>query len=267
MVVVRLAGKYKYGTIYISKQITSGDNMNGLQELTNNGNTGTSNLSATELGDINIFIGINGGGKSTLLRSIRHQILERRENERPTNQCTDLCMFNGMLDGDLKNGGLNFSEVSDAWGMMIERHPKMLKKALDMVKAINPSVIDVTINEDDQYLYATLVHGECFGESMGSGFVAAVSIAAAMFYAAGGFLLIDDLGTGLHLDSADDIADYIVEAAQDTNTQVFVATHDPSILSALKNASDKTGAKRLLTDVKSAYQLPNDTIDVKVLNF
>lgn len=232
--------------------------MNKLQALTNGANVGCSNLASSELGDTNIFIGINGGGKSTLLASIRKQILASHDDELSD---PNICMIDaeGLYDED----GL----ISGAWQTIINHCPERLERVLKLIEDTYPMVKSISVSNKDGMLYAEVEDSQVQAAKMGAGFMMLTSLVAAMFVSKNGYVIIDDFGTGLHLDATDHVCDFIVEDSMKNNIQIFVATHCPSALTALKHATDEQSAKRAVFSAESAYLLPDAIVDVKVLKF
>lgn len=232
--------------------------MNKLQLLTNNANFGNSNLPSAALGDINILIGINGGGKTTLLQSLRNQIIDNREHN--------------ATDGNIYWYGDEYIEdelalINGNWLDIIEDKGELLDEATKLIKSIYPSVVGMVINPDDDALYVEFENNWTYFEEMGAGFIALMRIIVGVQIAKNGYLIIDNLGNGLHLDSTSKVCKFIMDAITWSDMQVFISTHCPSCLSSLKSRNSEIDIDTTLINVKSAYQLPNHVIDACVLEF
>ena len=230
--------------------------MNNLQALTGGANLATSNLASSAISDINILIGSNGGGKTTLLNRLRDQIIMGRENSDLNTQVA-LIKEGAEFDSDYW--------VSYEWSRIIRKDPYYLSKSLALIQDSYPIVESLFISDFDDELYAKLDDNLISAYGMGAGFQALSTIAAALFIGKGGFACIDNLGQGLHIDKSESVARFIIEDALKNNTQVFVSTHCPSVLSAFQTVCKELDTHLTLINVKSAYQLPNDVIDVEVL--
>ena len=230
--------------------------MNNLQALTGGANLATSNLASSDLSGVNVLIGINGSGKTVLLERIRAQIIDSRVN---TDLITNVASMreDEVFDEDV--------HISGAFKDMVDYDPDYMSKALALIQDIYPFISEVYVDECDDYLYAATEHTSIDVTIMGAGFVSLLSIIANVFIAKGGFLCLDGLGRGLHISASESVARFIIENALKNNTQVFVSTHCPSVLNAFQTVCKELNTHLTLINVKSAYQLPNDVIDVEVL--
>lgn len=232
--------------------------MNKLQKLTNDADVGTSNLPSATLGDINILIGINGGGKTTLLESIYRQIKNGQDCK---GEDANICF---LRDGDSEG---ELVTITSAWHSIIDEKGRYLSDALELIQSVYPNVLDLFIFDDDQMLYAGFTDNQIYFEDMGAGFISLIRIIASVWLASNGYLLIDNLGRGLHIDSSSDVSEFIINNAAKDNTQVFISTHCPSCLSAFNNRDDSSGIETKLVNVKSAYQMLNHVVDAEILKF
>lgn len=229
--------------------------MNKLQARTENANVGQSNVSSSELGDVNVIIGVNGSGKSGLLKSIRTQVLDSRK------RYADLC----CIGGDDSHNEIGM--VIGAWIAMASERPSDFKTGVVLVKDIYPLVTDILGDEDGEHLYAVINGQQVSVEKMGAGFFSLISVVAAMFVGAGGFVLIDDFGTGLHLDTTCDVSNFITNRCEEDKTQVFIATHCPSALSSLQSAVGESRLDFRVINVKSIHELYHGGIDAAVVKW
>ena len=239
--------------------------MNNLQKLTDDAGFGDSNLSSGELGDINILIGINGGGKTTLLESVYRQINSVISS---TNSDINVCF---LREEDIEGYE---ADIISIFNSIINEKGRYLDNTLKLIQSIYPTIVDLSVSYDDRMLYVHFKDSKIPFNGMGAGFYSIVRIIAGVWLARGGCLLIDNLGRGLHLDSTDKVCDYVIESVAQDNTQVFISTHCPTCLSGFRSdgrgfrSSDiESNLKTTVIDVKSAYQLPNDVIDAEISNF
>lgn len=232
--------------------------MNNLQKLTDNAGFGDSNLASEELGDINILIGINGGGKTTLLESVYRQINGVLSS---TNSNMNVCF---LREENIED---DEAEIISVFNSIINEKGRYLNNTLELIQSIYPSIVDLSVSYDDRMLYVHFEDSKVPFNAIGAGFYNIVRIIVGVWRARGGYILIDNLGRGLHLDSTDKVCDYIIESVAQDNTQAFISTHCPTCLSAFRSDGVETALKTTVIDVKSAYQLPNDVIDAEISNF
>lgn len=232
--------------------------MNNLQTLTDSAAFGDSNLVSENLGDINILIGINGGGKTTLLESVYCQIKSFQDR---TDNNVNICFLREENIEDHE------AEIISVFNAIINGKGRHLNNTLELIQSIYPSIVDFSVSYDDRMLYVHFKDSKIPLNAMGAGFYSIVRIIAGVWLAKGGYLLIDNLGRGLHLDSTDKICDYIIESVAQDNTQVFISTHCPTCLSAFRSGDVESDLETTVITVKSAYQLPNNIIDAEISSF
>ena len=86
-----------------------------------------------------------------------------------------------------------------------------------------------------------------------------------------GFLLIDEIDTGLHWTVMEDMWEFVVEMARKSNVQIFATTHSydcirglGALLQSRPDLTDQVSVQKVDTSLKQAVCLRGDHIKVAV---
>lgn len=227
--------------------------MSKLADMTNNESFGGCELASSVLGDVNVLIGINGSGKTTLLNNLREQI---QSNENAASVWSV-----GAYDlAELEEA------VASAWGDIIEGDADYLEDAMALIKHAYPMVDAVVAHEHRDELNVRIDGKMRHIKFMGTGFNTLLTLIALVSFTTDGYLIVDDFGTGLHLDTTDNAGEFLVKHCRKNNTQLFVATHCPSALSSFQSNAGEYGAKLVLINVDAVHKRGHGLVDGHVID-
>jgi AAA15 family ATPase/GTPase len=128
----------------------------------------------------------------------------------------------------LANSNLNLQQLSELWNNILLT-PKE-NKVVSALQILEPSVRRIGFTNSLNYHSGVLLKLDAYPEpipliSMGDGMRRILTIAMASVTVENGFLLVDEIETGLYYEAQSDMWRYIFEIAQELNVQVFATTH------------------------------------------
>lgn len=139
----------------------------------------------------------------------------------------------------LTTNNLSFEELAGLWdGITLTPKEEEVVRALQILK---PSVerISFTSRQTSNSGILLKLHGQRepipLG-SMGDGMRRILTLAMAEVTVENGFLLVDEIDTGLHYQAQTDMWHLVLEVAQKLNVQVFATTHSWDCISAFQEA-------------------------------
>lgn len=152
---------------------------------------------------------------------------------------------------------LGAEEMATMWSEM--RRRKEQRPAIEALRVLDPMVRDVeflagstTRSSSTQGIYLDREDEALLTPigSMGDGMRRMLALSLALASARGGYLLVDEIDTGLHWSVMADMWKLVMQAAKDNGVQVFATTHSKDCLEALAEAVE--GAETGL------FEDPND---------
>lgn len=196
-------------------------------------------LEVANLGRVNLVVGANGAGKTSLLEGIR---LLRAEP-----------VF-------LRANAVDDHVLSKLWDMIVASPAK--DEVVAALRKLEPNICDVDLRADPQLpvrarVVLRIESGESswapigsFGAGVSSMFVLALAAAATP----GRLLLVDEIDAGLHHRVMADMWAMIIDTARRRDLQVFATTHSIDCLRALQRVCaadpDRGSAIRIVRVVK-----------------
>jgi len=162
--------------------------------------------------------------------------------------------------------------------VVIEGREDEVVRAMRVLEPRTESVFFLTA-ERDWYLHGSAgvllgVKGEQQRHPIGSygeGMTRLLTLALAMVSAKGGVLLVDEIDTGLHYSVLGDMWRLVVEAARQTNVQVFATTHSYDCLRGLAwvcenhpNLSDEVSVQKIEPSLEKAVALGAEEIVLSI---
>ena len=128
----------------------------------------------------------------------------------------------------LANSNLNLQQLSELWNNILLT-PKE-NKVVSALQILEPSVRRIGFTNSLNNHSGVLIKLDAYPEpipliSMGDGMRHILTIAMASVTVENGFLLVDEIETGLYYEAQTDMWRFIFEIAKELNVQVFATTH------------------------------------------
>ena len=141
----------------------------------------------------------------------------------------------------LTTNNLNFEQLAALWNS-ITLTPKE-DKVIDALRILEPSLERISFTSSATFNSGILVrlrdqYPIPLG-SMGEGMRRILNLAIAAVTVENGFLLVDEIETGLYYETQTDMWRFILEVAQQLNIQVFATTHSWDCISAFQEALEQ----------------------------
>jgi AAA15 family ATPase/GTPase len=165
-----------------------------------------------KLGRLNLIVGKNNSGKSTVLEALRDYAM----NIEP------------IPIGFIPTEFIPLDDLAKIWDSIIfTEHEEIVKQA---IKIIAPDFENIAfiLNEDNQraaIIKMKNIPRPISIKYLGDGMLRIFQIAIQLVSAKGGFLLIDEFENGLHYSVQEKIWTLLFEMAEKLNIQVFATTH------------------------------------------
>lgn len=177
------------------------------------------NLSADDLSDqINIFIGDNGIGKTELVNKI------------------SLYAKKGGVESVVVNSDqLPYSPALVQMAKACLKEPVCRTKLLELLVIAEPQFIDLMVQDEQLMAQVTWDREPITINKLGRGFNQLLKIGLASSTVKEGFVFIDDIESFLHYKTQAALAEFIHDAAINTNSQYFINTHSTDFIKSIVN--------------------------------
>lgn len=139
----------------------------------------------------------------------------------------------------LTSSNLNFQKLSELWNSILLT-PKE-NKVVSALQILEPTVRRVGFTSYPNYHSSILLKLDTYPQpipliSMGEGMRRILAIAMASVTVENGFLLVDEIETGLHYEAQSEMWHFILEIAKELNIQVFATTHSWDCIASFQEA-------------------------------
>ncbi len=141
---------------------------------------------------------------------------------------------------------------------------KQEKKILNILQKVEPELIDLSIGAEN-ILYCDIGFNQRLPINVvGEGLNKLLLIILAIYNAADGIVLIDEIENGLHYSAQEILWESIFEAARAFNVQVFATTHSFENVKAFSGAYDKLHDKK---DNIRLYRIEKEKDRLELIDF
>lgn len=139
----------------------------------------------------------------------------------------------------LASSNLNYQKLSELWNSILLT-PKE-NKVVSALQILEPAVRRVGFTSYPNYHSSILLKLDTYPQpipliSMGEGMRRILAIAIASVTVENGFLLVDEIETGLHYEAQSEMWHFILEIAQELDIQVFATTHSWDCIASFQEA-------------------------------
>jgi AAA15 family ATPase/GTPase len=139
----------------------------------------------------------------------------------------------------LASSNLNFQKLSDLWNSILLT-PKE-NKVVSALQILEPTVSRIGFTSYPNYHANILIKLDTYPQpisltNMGEGMRRILAIAMASVTVENGFLLVDEIETGLHYEAQSQMWSFILEIAKEFNIQVFATTHSWDCIASFQEA-------------------------------
>ncbi|TWH50292.1 AAA family ATPase [Dulcicalothrix desertica] len=139
----------------------------------------------------------------------------------------------------LASSNLNFQKLSELWNSILLT-PKE-NKVVSALQILEPAVRRVGFTSYPNYHSSILLKLDTYPQpipliSMGEGMRRILAIAMASVTVENGFLLIDEIETGLHYEAQSQMWHFLLEIAKELNIQIFATTHSWDCIASFQEA-------------------------------
>lgn len=201
-----------------------------LIEMFGESNVSMTRISTKEFGVVNLVVGANGTGKSTLLRAIDAQV----------NAQSDVSSY--LIDSSEPD----FVGMGDVWAAMSDDR-NALSSAMLLIKSTHSLVEKVFSSNEDGGIRVKLteVPTAVKLEEMGAGFIRLIEIIVASYAMNNGVILIDDIDAGISSNVFKPLWLYLAKNAKRKNNQIIAVVHSIECINSyslvLKTLDDTKG--------------------------
>lgn len=104
---------------------------------------------------------------------------------------------------------------------------------LDALQVVEPDILDIKVGPT-KVVSADIGYSSFIPVNLlGSGLVHVISIVSDIFHTKGAVLMVDEIGSGLHVSCLQHLWKIIVEQSRKFNTQMFITTHSKDVIEGL----------------------------------
>ena len=174
--------------------------------------------------------------------------------------------MSSVLFSPSKDGNLDNAQVTQLWDRIyLTAWQDEVEEALRIIEpAIRNIGLVQSLGENGQQVPQVRISGETervLLSSLGEGMNRIFGLALALVNARDGFLLVDEIGNGIHYSVQPRLWDFILTQAQRLNVQVFATTHSWDAVKAFQQATQShQEIEGMLISLRSKQDAPGEVV-------